>query len=149
MGGIEVTEQEIDEIINELEKEVENPGSSKRVHISNKPAEESQPSMVDQFKKKVNFPTHMVSPLVAKCVAPDVESFQSNPSEIVKTVNRNAYEIREGVLGMAIDFLRWQTDNLMVLTRESKGKLIIEDIPTSDTVLEVAKKFYSFVENRR
>ena len=56
----------------------------------------------------------------------------------IKTVNKNAYEIRSDVLKMSIDFLRWQTE-----LDDSVLK------PTTDSVLEVAQRFYKFVENRR
>ena len=147
-----VTAQKIDEIIDELEAEINaNADVPNETKKSTSPVEEkeSDASMANEFKKRVNFPTHKVNPLIAKCVAPDIEAFQSNPPEIVKTVNRNAYEIREGVLGMALDFIKWQTDIIMVMTRESGEKSDMANYPTSDIVLDVAKKFYSFVENRR
>lgn len=54
------------------------------------------------------------------------------PPSILKTTNRNAYEIRADVLQMAIDWAR----------REENPR-------SDDQLLELAKKFYTFVENRR
>jgi hypothetical protein len=143
-----VTAEEIDEIIDELDnKEIEEPGSSTRVHISSKPAEEG--SMVDKFKQRVNFPHKSISDEVANRVASEMELPNKQPSEVVKTVNRNAYEIREGVLAMALDFVKWQTDTNMVLAKESGMRLDMNSAPKSDIILEVAKKFYTFVEDRR
>lgn len=54
-----------------------------------------------------------------------------------KQVGRNAYEIRADVLQMAIDWSR--------IEDSSKGY----KKPSDDEVISLAKKFYSFVENRR
>lgn len=54
--------------------------------------------------------------------------------EIPQSVNKNAYEIRLKILEDSIEFLKYQGD----------GKRA-----TTDTVLDVANKFYKFVENRR
>ena len=57
-----------------------------------------------------------------------------NTSLEIKTINKNAYEIRTEVLFMALDFIKWQNK--------------IENI-TPKSVLEVAEQFYSFVENKK
>jgi len=57
---------------------------------------------------------------------------EPEPSSILKTTNRNAYEIRADVLQMAID---WSKSGQVPRTDEQ--------------LLELAKKFYTFVENRR
>lgn len=54
-----------------------------------------------------------------------------------KQVGRNAYEIRADVLQMAIDWSKIE-DGSKVYRK-----------PTEDELLSLAKKFYSFVENRR
>jgi len=73
------------------------------------------------------------------------------PPQEIKTVNKNAYEIRMEVLSMAVDFLRWQSE-CNVIRDVQTGKLedpSFNTIPRLDDVLETAKKLYSFVENRR
>ena len=52
----------------------------------------------------------------------------------IKINTKNAYEIRSDILGMAIDFIKWQnkTENI-----------------TPNSVLEIAELFYSFVENKK
>lgn len=139
---VDENEKEIDEILTELEKETE---------------EESKesPIMRDRFKKMVNFPVKNASEEVRKSVAPDVESFQTNKSNIesyqsnnnvlpvappdVKTVNKNAYEIRADVLAMSLDWVKFK--------RDSAASTCF--IVTDEEVLITAKKFYQFVENRR
>ena len=72
---------------------------------------------------------------------------KSTPINEVKSVNKNAYEIRTDILAMAIDWLRYQTD----FADSSRGdeKHIPLSAPSNDEVLATAKQFYSFVENRR
>lgn len=57
----------------------------------------------------------------------------------IKTVNKNAYEIREAVLAHALSWVQY--------TQEFKS--VPQTAPTEDDVLNVAQKFYKFVENRR
>lgn len=59
-----------------------------------------------------------------------------------KTVNSNAYEIRLDILKEAIQFLSWKTECDKV-----NGQY--NHVPSSDEALELANKFYKFVENRR
>ena len=59
------------------------------------------------------------------------------PPQVEKSVNKNAYEIRTDVLGMALDWVKYKTPDIIV----SKT--------TDDDVLNTAQKFYRFVENRR
>jgi hypothetical protein len=68
------------------------------------------------------------------------DRFSSLCSNNIQTVNKNAYEIRRDILEMA---LTWVNNN-----RETS--VVGQLVPSSeDEVLRVAKKFYSFVENRR
>lgn len=60
------------------------------------------------------------------------KSQEQEASQVLKTTNKNAYEIRADVLHMAIDWAKSR-----------------DDTRTDDGVLELAKKFYTFVENRR
>lgn len=62
---------------------------------------------------------------------------RSVESSIIKTTNRNAYEIRADVLKMAIE---WS----MV-----EDKIGTYKKPTDDQLLNLARKFYQFVENKR
>ena len=81
--------------------------------------------------------------------APDViPSFSQSE---IRTVNKNAYEIRSDVLQKALDWVRWQTDTSIAISdRNDFGEgLRTDQLPNSDKVLEIAKKFYAFVENRR
>jgi len=61
------------------------------------------------------------------------------PQQEIKTVNKNAYEIREAVLSHALSWVQY--------AQEFKKAPITP--PTEDDVLNVAQKFYKFVENRR
>ena len=72
---------------------------------------------------------------------------KSTPINEVKSVNKNAYEIRTDVLGMAIDWLRYQTD--MAVNERGNETHIPLSAPSNAEVLATAKQFYSFVENRR
>ena len=56
----------------------------------------------------------------------------------IKTVNKNAYEIREAILSHALSWIQY-THSLKCHT----------PVPTEDDVLNVAQKFYKFVENKR
>lgn len=97
-----------------------------------KKEEESKP-MADRFSKLVNFDSRKVSSETKKAVAPDLETFQKNKfEEPSRSVNKNAYEIRESILKMALE---WATCNDKKLSPEE--------------VIDVAKTFYSFVENKR
>lgn len=65
------------------------------------------------------------------------KELQPDVSKPIHSVNKNAYEIRADVLKMALDFIQFQVscdDEIEVNSHE---------------VLEIARKFYSFVENRR
>lgn len=53
----------------------------------------------------------------------------------IKTVNKNAYEIRTDILEMALDWVKYKAQNPSTIT--------------DDDVLNTAYKFYRFVENRR
>ena len=72
-------------------------------------------------------------------------------SSIVQSVNKNAYEIRSDVLQKALDWIKWHTDtSISIADRNgSDKKLHSTQLPDSDQVLDIAKKFYTFVENRR
>ena len=87
---------------------------------------------IDEFKYKVNFPSKHVNEEV------------DNDSVPIKTVNKNAYEIRESVLSHALDWVQYSYD----IHRGSPTVTSIP-VPTEDDVLNVAQKFYKFVENRR
>lgn len=54
----------------------------------------------------------------------------------IKTVNKNAYEIRTEILGMALDWVKYKIPDT-------------KSIPSDEDVLNTAQKFYRFVENRR
>lgn len=71
--------------------------------------------------------------------------------QIVQSVNKNAYEIRSDVLQKALEWVRWQTDtSLTVADRNGSNQgLRPAQLPSSDQVLDIARKFYAFVENRR
>jgi len=56
----------------------------------------------------------------------------------IKTVNKNAYEIRSDILSQALGWVQY--------TQNFKP---INSAPTEDDVLEIAQKFYKFVENKR
>lgn len=94
--------------------------------------------MKEEFKKRVDFPVKDVSPEMAKAVAADIESWVAPvaPPDI-KTVNKNAYEIRTDVLGMALDWVKFKKD------ANPQSSVTDEDL------LSTANKLYKFVENRR
>lgn len=68
-------------------------------------------------------------------------------SKITRTVNKNAYEIRSDVLEMSLDFLKWRSEMENKNIEGISGS--IKELPHTDDVMDTAKKFYSFVENRR
>lgn len=73
-----------------------------------------------------------------------IENLMSSASNIdnkkeTQTVNKNAYEIRADILSLAVDWNRFRVD-----IANGKVPYTIDD----DTVLETARKFYTFVENK-
>ena len=71
-------------------------------------------------------------------VAPSSRKLPEFPdSPVIKTTNKNAYEIRADVLHMAIDWAKVESST------ENYQK------PSDEKLLALAKKFYQFVENRR
>lgn len=58
--------------------------------------------------------------------------------EIVKPSNKNAYEIRADILSQALSWVQYKHN----VAPQIKS-------PTDDDVLDVAQKFYKFVENKR
>lgn len=60
-------------------------------------------------------------------------------SQIVHSVNKNAYEIRTDILSMALDWMKF------------KRRLDVDSgsVISDDDVLGTAKRFYAFVENKR
>jgi hypothetical protein len=66
-----------------------------------------------------------------------------------KSVNKNAYEIRAEVLKMSMEFFKWQYEMKIQLDRANGLLIDGKDSPTSEKALEMAKKFYQFVEQRR
>ena len=68
--------------------------------------------------------------------------------EPIRTVNKNAYEIRNDILMLAFNFLKWQAEiNTIDMTTGKKADPSYTTIPRPDDVLEIARKFYAFVEN--
>jgi len=59
-------------------------------------------------------------------------------------VNKNAYEIRLDVLKEAISFLNWTTE-----CHRDKATNSYTVVPSPDDAINLAQKFYKFVENRR
>ena len=109
-----------------------------------KNVEEPLGETIEKFNKKWN----------VKLVNPPYSSDQTEstlPGGFMNTVNKNAYEIRSDVLSQALDWVKWQTDCSIEIARrtDKSAYLTTDQIPNSDRVLEIAKKFYSFVENRR
>jgi hypothetical protein len=70
------------------------------------------------------------------------------PTE-TKSVNKNAYEIRNEVLRMSLEFFKWQYEMKVQIDRENNILVDGKDSPTSEKALEMANKFYKFVEQRR
>ena len=79
------------------------------------------------------------------------ESIAPQHQPQVQSVNKNAYEIRTDILAMSLDWVKWQTDMSLEITNRRGNNQFLEpsQLPNSDMVLEIAKKFYSFVEQRR
>lgn len=67
----------------------------------------------------------------------------------MNTVNKNAYEIRADVLKMSMEFFKWQYEVKVNIDRENHVPVDGKDSPSSEKALEMAKKFYQFVENKR
>lgn len=85
---------------------------------------------------------------------PISNNFASNnfaEPQVVQSVNKNAYEIRSDVLQKALEWVRWQTDTQLAVADRNGTSTTFRpnSLPNSDQVLEIAKKFYSFVENRK
>ena len=104
----------------------------------------------EELKKRVTFNVKDVSPEVKRCVEllpgktsnlDPLKELPNTPSFIPQleqrsAVNKNAYELRSDILAMAVDWVRYK-DNGTISSA------------TDDHVLETAKRFYQFVENRR
>ncbi len=74
-----------------------------------------------------------------------IDSFEALTKTIqqpIKTVNKNAYEIREAVLAHALSWVQYVHE----CNRSSSN---LTSPPNEDCVLNIAQKFYNFVENRR
>ena len=70
--------------------------------------------------------------------------------ETVKTVNQNAYEIRLEILKSAIQFLQWQTATKIEIDTKNKMTSDCSSLSIkSDDAIDLASKFYKFVENKR
>ena len=79
---------------------------------------------------------------VAFTVDSDVSEFSAPmpiipPQPDIKTVNKNAYEIRTDILGMALEWNKF------------KREILQTGCTSDEDVLNTAQKFYRFVENRR
>lgn len=62
-----------------------------------------------------------------------------SPPQSIETKNKNAYEIRSDILSQALSWVQY-----------TQGfKPVPQAPPTEDDVLNVAQKFYKFVENRK
>jgi hypothetical protein len=74
-----------------------------------------------------------------------------SPSSQYQSTNKNAYEIRTDILNMALEWVKWQTEASLEITRRRGNNQFLEpnQLPNSEKVLEIAKKFYTFVENKR
>jgi hypothetical protein len=87
------------------------------------PPEENQSTPLEEKEEEKK-------PIVMPC---------SPPMPIIeKTVNKNAYEIRESILIHALDWVKFKKD-------------VNKDLQnvTDDDVISTAQKFYKFVENRK
>ena len=68
--------------------------------------------------------------------------------------NKSGFEIRSEVLGLAKDFTEFEFNSKAIgyQTKLENGqvsyKAEIPQVPTADEVLETAKKFYNFVNNK-
>lgn len=81
-----------------------------------------------------SYENKMIDNIIAKSLKSLEAAFSSKDD--IKTTNKNAYEIRADVLSMALDFVKWQSNNL-------------HEPIKSDIVINVATKFYKFVENKK
>jgi hypothetical protein len=66
------------------------------------------------------------------------------PTSKTNMVNKNAYEIRADVLAMALEWIKYRTQ----LESDRDGCEALQ-LSEADDVIRIAKKFYSFVENRQ
>jgi len=76
-----------------------------------------------------------------RLATPEESEMMSNypPQQEIKTINKNAYEIRESILSHALSWVQYK--------KGFEQSPITP--PTEDDVLEVAQKFYRFVENKK
>ena len=66
-------------------------------------------------------------------------SKKATPQQEIKSVNKNAYEIRSDILGQALAWVQYKKE------RANSTNYTCTD----EEVLETASKFYKFVENKR
>ena len=71
--------------------------------------------------------------------------YQPEPKSVVQTTNKNAYEIRLDVLKEALAFIQWKTE----VGKNPNIVMPAENVPTSESVINLAQQFYKFVENKR
>lgn len=102
-------------------------------NLQNSKSLEETKKIISEFKKKM-------------------ATFSLDDEDSKKQVGRNAYEIRTDVLSMAIDWLKLETNQPdRDLTFESKEdyKKRASYFRSGDAVIDLAQKFYKFVENKR
>ncbi len=124
---------------------------------------EQKPITRNQFVKAVNFPVKNVNEEVkySKWTGDDLwteddfkfiekEEVYKEKLPEVKQQNKNAYEIRNDILKMSFEFFKWSTELKIHIDKENKIPVDGDTIkPTADSILEIAKQFYKFVENKR
>lgn len=107
-----------------------------KTEIQIKNATQILQKMDEKYPLGVSSDVNNSIPIVEKQLIMDAMP-EYKPAADVKSINKNAYEIRTDVLSMALDWVKYKEG--------------VSNYPTStdETVLATAQKFYRFVENRR
>ena len=172
-NGEYVTGKNLDEIIKELEKEVDlrNPKDVQKAlediekeklekqiwelknkeeidkfsdHIASK-----LPKIEDTWKKLQDSKSLVETRKVISEFREKMKTFSldDEEKEIKKSSSKNAYEIRSDILGMAINWLQLETYQPAVSAKYGNDEY--EYFRSGDAVIDLAKKFYKFVENKK
>lgn len=132
-GSVQATTENLDEVSNKIREMLPNMKSIKGTGIIKK---------TESFKESKDILTNFKTALYHI----SEESYNTNPLQAygmtkgkevpIQSVNKNAYEIRSDILKEAVDIVKLL--NIHLTTEQF-----------ADKVLEVARKLYSFVENKK
>lgn len=100
------------------------------------------PPTVEPFDPSTNYQREVATEIQVT-TAPQFQPIpQSTEPRLIQSVNKNAYEIRLEVLQEAINWLSLEVNMPTTVNQNSS-------FSSGDAVVNLAQKFYKFVENRR